>query len=129
MKKHKSNISSPEELNKHLQKNSPMTWIVLFLVIAILLGFFVWSFLFKMKIKLTGKATVQDHVVTLHVKDTDLSKLAVGQTVYILDQEGKILSFNDDKQPVVSSFNLEDNEYTYKVFIGEKRPIEFLIGK
>lgn len=129
MKKNKANISGPEELNKHLQKNSPMTWIVLFLVIVILIGFFVWSFLFKMKIKLTGKATVYDHVVTLHVSDADLKKLAVGQTVYILDQEGKIEKFDDNKQPVVSSFDLENDEYTFTVLLEEKRPVDFLIGK
>ena len=42
--------------------------------------------------------------------------------------EGEIISFLDD-QPVVSNFELADGEYTYKVIIGEKRPIDFLFGK
>lgn len=129
MKKKHSSISSPEELNKHLQKSSPMTWLVLFLVTGVLLAFFVWSFIFKMKIKLSGKATINSGAVTLVIADNDLNKLAVGQTVTISNKEGKILSFDEDKKPVISNFELDDGEYTYQILIEEKRPVDFLIGK
>lgn len=128
--KNKKNVtvSNPDELNKYLQHTSFGTWIILGLVSVVLLGFFVWSVLFKMEIKITGKATVSGGAVTLHVDSANADKLAVNQKVIIENQEGKIESFNDDHQPVVSSFTLENGEYTYTI-VYQKRPVEFLIGK
>ena len=128
MKKQQIRISNQDELNKHLQYTSPFTWIALGLIVALLAGFFAWSFLFKLTIKLTGKADVENGAVTLHLENSDLGKLKVGQKVYIAELEGEIISFNDD-QPVVSSFALENGEYTYKIVIGEMRPIDFLLSK
>ena len=128
MKKQEIRISNPEEFNKHLQHTSTVTWIILGLVTALLISFFVWSCIYKLTIKLTGKADISGGEVTLHVKDSDLKKLQVGQKVYIENKEGQILSFLD-KQPVVSTFELSDGEYTYNVVIGEMRPVDFLLGK
>lgn len=129
MKKNTASVSNQDELNKYLQHTSPVTWIILSLVIAILLGFFIWSFLYKLKIKLTGSATIVSNEVTLHVDDADLGKLQAGQYVYISGKEGSILSIKDDGQPVVSNFDLANGEYTYTVIIKEMRPIDFLIAK
>ena len=130
MKKKNKSISSPEELNSHLQHSSPTTWIVLGLVIATLIGFFAWSFIYKLKIKISGNAVINSGNVTLNVLEKDLDKLEVGQLVYISNKEGKIASINDDGQPVVSNFDLEDGDnYKYYVVIKEMRPIDFLIGK
>ena len=129
MKKNTASVSNQDELNKYLQHTSPVTWIILGLVIAILLGFFVWSFIYKLKIKITGSATIVSNEVTLHVDDADLGKLQAGQYVYISGKEGSILSINDDGQPVVSNFDLANGEYTYTVIIKEMRPIDFLIAK
>ena len=128
MKKNKPVISNPDELNKHLQHNSPTTWVVLITVTALLIGLFVWSSIYKLVIKVTGTATIFNGEVTLAVREKDLKKLAIGQTVSISNQEGKILSFNDG-QPIVSPFDLVNGEYTYSIVIGEKRPIEFLFRK
>ena len=128
MKKNKFSVTNPEELNKHLQHTSPFTWIILGAVTVLLLGFFVWSFLFKLPIKIVGDATISGGQVTLNISKTDLNKLKAEQAVYVSDKEGKILSFDEDGQPVVSNFDLEDGTYTYKIFYN-KRPIEFLIGK
>ena len=128
MKKNKFSVTNPEELNKHLQHTSPFTWIILGAVTVLLLGFFVWSFLFKLPIKIVGDATISGGQVTLNISKTDLNKLKAEQAVYVSDKEGKILSFDEDGQPVVSNFDLEDGTYTYKI-VYNKRPIEFLIGK
>ncbi len=130
MKKNKNvSVSNPDELNKYLQHTSISTWIGLGLVTAILLSFFVWSFIYKIKIRLSGNASITGGVVSLTVKDSDLDKLAVGQYVYISNLEGKITSIKDDGQPVVSNFALDNGEYTYSIVIREMRPIDFLIGK
>lgn len=128
MKQKQARITGPEDFNKHLQHTSPVTWIVLGLTTAILVAFFAWSFLFKLTIKIMGKANITSGAVTLHINSADLAKIKVGQKVYIGDKQGEILSFNDD-QPVVTPFELSDGEYTYKIIIGEKTPISFLIGK
>ena len=128
MKKKRITVSSPDQLDKYLQHTSPFTWLILGAVSALLLGFFVWSFVFKLKIKLIGDATIQGGEVTLQVADYDLSKLKKDQTVIIEGIEGKIVSFDDNRQPIVSKFDtLADGEYTYTV-IYEKTPISFLIG-
>jgi len=128
MKKQQIRISNQEEFNKHLQHTSPATWIVLGAVVIALISFFAWSILYKVDIKLMGKANIASGAATLQLKDSDLSKLKVGQKVYIEQKEGEILSFQDD-QPVVSNYELDDGEYTYKIIVKKVRPIDFLLGK
>ena len=130
MKKKNKTITNPDELNKSLSYSSPITWITLSTVIILLIGFFVWSFIYKIQIKVSGLATINSGKVTLHVDDSDLSSLKQGQYVYISGQKGEILSINEsDKQPVVSSFSLDDGEYNYYIVIGEKKPIDFWFDK
>lgn len=127
--KHKTDpISGPDELDKRLQSTSFVTWLVLGLIFLILVGLFAWASIFKLKISLTGKAVLNSGVATLTIKDDDLEKLKEGQLVYINDKEGKILSFNDDHSPVVSTFDIADGEYTYTIILEEKRPISFVFG-
>ena len=127
MRKKNKSITSPEELNKNLQYSSPLTWIILTSVVLLLLGFFAWSFLFKIKEKVSGTANISNGEVTLVVEEKSLDKLKVGQKVYISDLEGEILSFSDNK-PVVSSFSLADGDYEYYVVIKEIKPVDFLLG-
>ena len=127
MRKKNKSITSPEELNKNLQYSSPLTWIILASVVLLLLGFFAWSFLFKIKEKVSGTASISNGEVTLVVEEKSLDKLKVGQKVYISDLEGEILSFSDNK-PVVSSFSLADGDYEYYIVIKEIKPVDFLLG-
>ena len=128
MKKNTVSISNPDELNKYLQHTSIATWIILGAVILVINAFFTWSFLYKIKAKITGIASIVDHQVTLHVNQADLKKLTVGLEVYIEEQKGQILSFDDKGQPVVSTFDLADDDYPYYVMV-EMKPINFLISR
>ena len=125
MKKDKVSISSPEELEKNLQYTSPVTWITLSVVACLIVGLFVWSCVFKFKDKVIGKAKVTNGEATLVMDSRTLSKLEVGQKVYINDLEGEILTFVN-KQPVISYLELADGEYEYTVFV-DLKPIEYLI--
>ena len=127
MKKENVSISNPDELNKHLQSSSPMTWIVLGVVIAMIIAFFAWSAIYKLKLKISGTATVAGGEVALHVSEENLSKVEVGQTVYIQNVQTDIFTFDDNGQPVVYNVELADGEYTYSIVIGEVHPIDFLI--
>ena len=128
MKKQQIRISNQEEFNKHLQHTSTTTWVVLGAVIVALVSFFVWSFLFKIDVKLMGKANITSGEVTLQISDYELKKIEAGQKIFIEGQEGEIISVQDN-QPVVSSYALDDGEYTFKIFIKKLRPIDFLLGK
>ena len=128
MKKKNKSITNPDELNKNLQYSSPITWIVLSSAVLLLVAFFTWSLIYKIKVKITGIANIVSGTVTLQIDESKLNKLKEGQKVYISGLEGQILSFNDN-QPVVSSFALDDGEYDYYIVIKETRPIDFLLDK
>lgn len=128
MKKNNVSISNPDELDKHLQHTSPLTWISLGLVTVILIGFFAWSAIFKMHIPFTGEAVITSGQAVLNIEKGDINKFTIDQTVIISDIEGKVESFNSEGKPVASYFDLADGEYTFKI-VYEKRPIDFLIGK
>ncbi|MCR5491267.1 MAG: hypothetical protein K6F32_03970 [Bacilli bacterium] len=127
MSKKKKRITNPDELSKTLSYSSPATWVVLISVVIALAGFLVWSFVYTIQVKVTGTATLSGGVATLRVKDSDLKSLKEGQKVYISDLEGEIVSFTDN-QPVVSSFDLNDGEYSYYVVVDEIKPIEFWVS-
>lgn len=129
MKKENVNIASPDELDKHLQSSSPVTWVVLLSTIAAMLGLFIWSCVYTLPIKLSGAATVESGQATLVLNDEDKDKLVAGEKVYILDQEG-VVSFVEDK-PVVSNLNLADGRYTYRtnIVIKEIHPIDYLLKR
>lgn len=129
MKKTPSKISGPEELNKHLQSTSVFTWIVLGVISAMLIAFFAWGSIYKLKIRVSGDAHIDDAgVATLTVSENDLTKLKVGQTVYINDKQGEITSFAEDNTPVVSKFELSEGDYKYYVVVEEKKLISFVFG-
>ena len=129
MKKNVTSITNPDDLDKVLKHTSPFTWVSLGIVAALLIAFFAWSLIYKIAIKITGIANVNSNEIILHIEESRLNKLAVGQKVYINDKNGEILSIKDDGQPVVSNMNLEDGEYTYSIVLKEIHPFEFLIGK
>lgn len=125
MKKEKVKISNPDDLNKNLSYNSPVTWIVLGSVILALVAFFAWSVIYKIPIKLAGTAKVEGGTVSLNVAESKLKDLHVGQKVYISGGEGTISAFDNEKQPVVSGFALPDGDYDYYIVLKELKPIEF----
>lgn len=128
MRKQLKTISNPDELNKNLSYSSPATWITLTIVIGVLVGFFVWTFIGKIQVKVFGKATVTSGNVALTVNQNDVKSIKEGQTVYLSGNnqtaEGEITSVIDDK-PVVSTVSLTDGEYDYYIIVSEMRPFDF----
>lgn len=129
MKKERASVSNPDELNKYLQKTSFVVWFILGIVVSILLSFFVWSMIYKVKVKISGLADISSGEVTLHVEEKSLKQLEIGQKVYIQNQELEISSLDDNNQPTLTKSTLEDGEYPYYIVVKEIKPIEFLIGK
>ena len=129
MKKERASVSNPDELNKYLQKSSFAVWFILGIVVSILLSFFVWSVVYKVKVKISGLADISGGEVTLHVEEKSLKQLEIGQKVYIQNQELEISSLDDNRQQTLTKSTLEDGEYPYYIVVKEVKPIEFLIGK
>lgn len=126
MKKPASSISNPDELNKRLQRTSPVAWVSLAVCVLAMAGFLAWSFLYRFQDKIVGSAHIDNGQATLVVDPSKKNKLAVGQKVYIAEQVGEIVSLNNDNL-VVSSFSLPNGDYTYTI-VREVRPVDFLIG-
>ena len=125
MKKKQVKISNPDELNKNLSYNSPVTWIVLGTVILLLVGFFAWSLIHKIQVKLFGTVTNTSGAITLILKDESKSgEIKVGQKVYVTGDEGVISSI--DGSIKVSDITLADGQsLDCYVVINELKPIEF----
>ena len=126
MKKPAPSISNPDELNKRLQRTSPVAWVSLAVCVLAMAGFLAWSFLYRFQDKIVGSAHIDNGQATLVVDASKKNKLAVGQKVYIAKQVGEIVSLNNDNL-VVSSFSLPNGDYTNTV-VREVRPVDFLIG-
>ena len=129
MKKEQASVSNPDELNKYLQKSSVIFWLILGVVASLLLAFFIWSMIYKVKVKVSGLANISGGEVSLHVEEKSLKQLEIGQIVHIQDQELEISSFDDNKQPILTKSTLGDGEYPYYIVIKEVAPIVFFIGK
>lgn len=128
MKRKNPSIANPDELNKHLQHSSPLTWVILGVVIALLAALFTWSALGTVRFKLLGKASVLQGEATLVVETKDRTKLALGQKVVINGKEGSI-TFLTDEAALAGPFELADGDYSYYVVLAEKHPIEFFFGR
>jgi hypothetical protein len=128
VKRKNPSIANPDELNKHLQHSSPLTWVILGVVIALLAAFFTWSALGTVRFKLSGKASVLQGEATLVVETKDRTKLALGQKVVINGKEGSITSLTEETA-IAGPFELADGDYSYYVVLAEKHPIEFFFGK
>ncbi|MBE6134581.1 MAG: hypothetical protein E7179_01045 [Erysipelotrichaceae bacterium] len=126
MKKPAPSISNPDELNKRLQRTSPVAWVSLAVCVLAMAGFLAWSFLYRFQERIVGSAHIDNGQATLVVDASKKNKLAVGQKVYIAEQVGEIVSLNNDNL-VVSSFSLPNGDYTYTI-VREVRPVDFLIG-
>jgi len=126
MKKPAPSISTPDELNKRLQRTSPVAWVSLAVCVLAMAGFLAWSFLYRFHERIVGSAHIDNGQATLVVDASKKNKLAVGQKVYIAEQVGEIVSLNNDNL-VVSSFSLPNGDYTYTI-VREVRPVDFLIG-
>ena len=128
-KKNEIEINSPEDLNKQLRSAKPFTWCVLGAVILALIALILWSFFTKITYKIDGMAHISSGEVSLVIEEKRLPELEVGQKVYISNIEGQITKINEDKTPVITTFELEDGDYPYVLIIKIIRPIDYFTRK
>ena len=126
MNKKPQRVSNPDELNKHLQRTSPMTWVVLSLCLVGLVAFFVWSLAFPFAVTVEGTAAITQNEAVLQVAQGDKRKVKEGQKVHILDQVGTL--YVTEGTYIVKGISLDDGKYPYAID-AEMRPIDFLLGR
>ena len=122
-------ITSPEKLNDYLKATNVITWVLLGIIIAFLVGILIWSHLAEITYKIEGNATISSGEVILEIDESRLDEIKVGQTIYILNSEGEITSIDDNGMPVISGINLSDGEYEYTIIIKTINPIEYLLNR
>ena len=122
-------IATPEKLHNQLQATSPLTWILLGVVILCLFGFFIWSFTANITYKLEGNLSVNNGNITINYDENRKNELKVGQKIIINDIEGEITNISRDGKISISINNLSDGEYKYTIILRTIHPIRYLTSK
>ena len=122
-------ISTPEKLNEHLQATSPITWILLGVIILCLVGFFVWAMVANITYKLEGSVSVVDGVISINYDENKKEEIKPNQKIIINDIEGEITNISEDGVINISIDDLADGNYQYVIILKEIHPIEYLIDK
>ena len=139
-------ISSPEELHDYMRVTSPRLWMILAAIIALLVGFLVYTStatlenVMPIKVELEnyewenddGQVEKQTYVnCTLPI--SDLEVIQPGMTVRIAGQQGTINSFYTDEDRVGLLFDMEseylglpDGTYDAELVLESTTPISFL---
>ena len=144
-------VSSPEQLNDYIKVSNPGIWIILFAVIALLVGFIVWGVVARLETKLSVVAVSTENGVVCYVKEGDFASVEKGQTIRIGDKDYTLkelpsqpVSVGGDLGeyalhvgglregewvfPVVIDASLKEGIYPAEIVIDSVSPISFLFN-
>ncbi|WP_026528784.1 hypothetical protein [Butyrivibrio sp. VCD2006] len=117
------NISSPEQLNDYLKVTKPSVWVVLFAIILLLIGLFIWSSFAYITSSVEGVADVKEGKMTVHFTDDDFSEnLKEGMEIVIGDTKIPITSIGrDDDGHVFAVADTKLDDGSYHAFVHYKK--------
>lgn len=123
-------VSSPEQLNDYIRVTNPGIWIILAAVVVLLAGFIVWGTVGTLETKLRVAAVSDSKGVTCYVKEADLDRIGVDNTVRIGGSEYTVAVISDQPVAVDGSFTdytlhvgaLTVGEWVYKVTLSGNLP-------
>ena len=125
-------ISSPEQLNDYLKVTKPSVWVVLFAVILLLAGIFVWGASAYIVSSAEGVAEVKDGKMTMHFDDDVFSEnVQKGMNISIGDTRIPITSVGRDSEGhvfAVADTRLDDGSYEAFVDYKETQVLSLLFG-
>ena len=131
-KKSMDYISSPEQLNDYLKVTKPSVWVVLFAVILLLAGIFVWGASAYIVSSAEGVAEVKDGKMTMHFDDDVFSEnVQKGMNISIGDTRIPITSVGRDSEGhvfAVADTRLDDGSYEAFVDYKETQVLSLLFG-
>ena len=116
-------ISSPEQLDDYLHVTSPVVWVVLCAVIALLVGLLIWSSATAVESYAAGTAEARSSVLTVTFDDEFQARnIAPGMNLTVGELVTPIISVGqseDGKIIAVANADIPDGAYDVKV--GYKR--------
>ena len=112
-------ITSPEQLNEYLRVPSPKTWILLFSVLLLIVGFLVWSVFTAVESYETGTARAEKGILTITFDDASAAQhVEIGMTVQVGGVQAEVTSvgIGDDGQIIAGAqASIPDGVYEARV--------------
>ncbi|MBR4320803.1 MAG: hypothetical protein IKP69_12305 [Oscillospiraceae bacterium] len=130
-KKSLETISSPEQLTDYLRVTNPSVWLILFAVILLLGGLFVWSSAGQLETIANGTAVVENGTAQIMMLDTAQGQITSGMTVRIGSSEFEISTTEQDEYGRTIAYapaTVADGKYDVKVVVESISPISFLFS-
>lgn len=144
-------ISSPESLNDYVKVANPGVWVLLVGIIVLLLGFAAWGIYGKLDSKISTIGFVENNVLTVYVKEEDISSISGSSIINIDGNEIKLdsisstpirLDYNFDESylhladmssnswvyKITSNISIPDGIYTIDVITERIKPISLLFN-
>ena len=125
-------LSAPEQLNDYLHVTHPAVWVILFGVILLIAGLFVWANFVSVTSKAFGNAYVEDAVVTVYFDDQEYaSAVETGMTLTIGDVSVPVTSVGKNPQGKVvagASADIPDGKYPCEVAYKSIKVISLLFN-
>ena len=128
-KKSIDKISSPEKLDDYLKISTPSLWLVMFAVIALLVGILVWSSVAKLETKINAVASITNKTGEIILTGSDADKVKSEMKVYVGNIESNIEYVQYDELGRAIAFcdvDLPDGNYKVEIITETIHPITFL---
>lgn len=113
-------VTSPEELNDYVKVANPGVWLLLAGIIALLVGFIIWSVYGRLDTFVNTLGVVNNSELTVYVKESDIEKIDLDTVVTVEDKEYKITSISP------SPIKVDDNFTDYMLHVGEMSKNEWV---
>lgn len=124
-------IQSPEQLTDYIKVTNPGIWIILFAIIILLAGVFVWSTVGKLETLAGGNAVVKDGTAQIVVTDYDKGVITAGMPVRFDDKEYELYDVRMDEYGRITAYanvSVSDGDYKVKIVTESISPIKFLLS-
>lgn len=124
-------IQSPEQLTDYLKVTNPGIWIILFAIIILLAGLFVWSTVGKLETIAGGNAVVKNGTAQIIVTDYDKGSITPGMPVRFDNKEYELYDVRQDEYGRITAYanvSVSDGDYKVKIVTESISPIKFLLS-
>ncbi len=128
-KKNLDRISSPEKLDDYLKVSTPSLWTILFAIIALLGGIFIWAGVGRLETTIDAVASVENGQAQIVLTGKDAEKVKSGMTVRMDDNETEIRLVKYDelgRAIALYEFDVPDGNYKVEIVTESIHPISFL---
>ena len=128
-KKSIDKISSPEKLDDYLKISTPSLWLVMFAVIALLVGILVWSSVAKLETKINAVASITNKTGEIILTGSDADKVKSEMKVYVGNIESNVeyVQYDDLGRAIAfCDVDLPDGNYKVEIITETIHPISFL---